>query len=130
MAIHRDRPRYERDLVTRMSRKVITSARRDQRALDGGPVPDHSLFTGTLIDGLDNKKADLDGNNLVTSSELGLYVQQQVGQASKSEQTPDCGSFLLDDRGEMVISFRLEEVELNYELGCHLLVHSQSGIDG
>ncbi|MEG4172023.1 MULTISPECIES: caspase family protein [unclassified Microcoleus] len=106
MKSFRDAVRYERDLSNRISRKVITSARREQLALDGGPIPGHSLFTGTLVDGFNWGKADLDGNGLITSSELGLFIQQQVAQASQSNQTPDFGSFYFDDRGEMVISLR------------------------
>jgi len=106
MRSFRDAVRYEKDLSSRISRKVITSARREQLALDGGPVSGHSLVTGTLVDGFNWGKADLDGNGLITSSELGLFIQQQVGQASESRQTPDFGSFYLDDRGEMVISLR------------------------
>lgn len=106
MKSFRDAVRYERDLSSRISRKVITSARREQLALDGGPISGHSLFTGTLVDGFNWGKADLDGNGLITSSELGLFIQQQVAQASQSNQTPDFGSFYLDDRGEMVISLR------------------------
>ncbi|MEH2154042.1 caspase family protein [Nostoc sp.] len=106
MKSFRDAVRYEKDLSSRISRKVITSARREQLAQDGGPIPGHSLFTGTLVDGLNWGKADLDGNGLITSSELGLFIQQKVGQASVSRQTPDFGSFYLDNRGEMVISLR------------------------
>lgn len=106
MKIYKSANRYEKDLSSRISRKVITSARREQLALDGGPIPGHSLFTGTLIDGFNWGKADLDGNGLITSSELGLFIQQQVAQASQSNQTPDFGSFYFDDRGEMVISLR------------------------
>ncbi|MBP7961842.1 MAG: caspase family protein [Caldilineaceae bacterium] len=97
---------YEQDLAGRMSRKIMTSAQRDQLALDSGPVAGHSLFTGTLIEGLNWGKADWDGNGIVTGSELALFVQQQVGQYSKSEQTPDFGEFGLDDRGELVISLK------------------------
>ena len=43
----------------------------------------HSLFTGTLVEGFNWGRADLDGNGLVTASELGLYLQQQVGQAAQ-----------------------------------------------
>jgi len=111
MRSFRDAVRYEKDLSSRISRKVITSARREQLALDGGPVSGHSLFTGTLVDGFNWGKADLDGNGLITSSELGLFIQQQVGQASESRQTPDFGSFYLDDRGEMVISLRDQSFE-------------------
>ena len=106
MQSFRDTARYEKDLSSRISRKVITSAQQDQLALDSGPVPGHSLFTGTLIDGFNWGKADLDGNGLISSSELGLFIQQQVAQASASKQTPDFGAFHLDDRGEMVISLR------------------------
>lgn len=102
----RDAVRYHKDISNRRSRKVITSAQREQPALDGGPIPGHSLFTGTLVDGFNWGKADLDGNGLITSSELGLFIQQQVAQASQSNQTPDFGSFYFDDRGEMVISLR------------------------
>nr|MDZ8021764.1 caspase family protein [Nostoc sp. SerVER01] len=102
----RDTVRFHKDISSRRSRKVITSAQREQPALDGGPIPGHSLFTGTLINGFNWGVADLDGNGLITSSELGLFIQQKVGQASESAQTPDFGSFYHDDRGEMVISLR------------------------
>lgn len=124
MQLHREGAvQYQANLVRNRSRRVVTSARRDERALDGGPVAGHSLFTGTLIDGLRNKKADLDGNGIVTSSELGLYLQQTVGQAAQarsSQQTPDFGSFNLDDRGEMAISYKLDDARDHFEVGRHL----------
>lgn len=100
--------RYEAELSKRVSRKVITSARREQDAADSGPVAGHSLFTGTLVNGINWGAADLDGNGLVTASELGLFIQQQVGQTTNSRQTPDFGAFYLDDRGELVISLHDE----------------------
>ena len=106
MKAHRSAISYQETLSQNVSRKVISSARRDEDALDSGPMPQHSLFTGTLIEGLNWGAADLDRNGLVTSYELGLYLQQRVGQASDSKQTPDFGSFGLDDRGELVISLR------------------------
>ena len=120
MQTYRDAVRYEAELTRRVSRKVITSARRDQPAQDGGPVAGHSLFTGTLINGLQNRDADLDKNGLVTSLELGLYLQQRVGDATDSRQTPDFGSFHLDDRGEMVI--QVGEVKIT-----SLAVNTNSG---
>lgn len=106
MSAYRSAVTYEEKLAQNISRKVITSARRDEDALDSGPLPNHSLFTGTLIEGLNWGAADIDRNGLVTSYELGLYLQQRVGQASDSRQTPDFGSFTLDARGELVISLR------------------------
>ena len=107
----RDATRYQQDLTGRRSRKVLTSAQREQPALDGGPIPGHSLFTGTLINGFNWAEADLEGNGLITGSELGLFVQQKVAQASNSAQTPDFGSFHLDDRGEMIFSLRNQSFE-------------------
>jgi len=107
----RDAIRYHQDLTQRRSRKVITSAQRDQPAIDGGPIPGHSLFTGTLIHGFNWGEADLEGNGLITGSELGLFVQQKVAQASNSIQTPDFGSFHLDDRGEFIFSLRNQSFE-------------------
>ncbi len=95
--------RYQKDIGGHVSRKVISSARRNQLASDKGPLPGHSLFTGALIDGIDTGSADLNGDGVITSSELGLYLQQQVGRATASSQTPDYGSFYLDDRGEMLL---------------------------
>jgi tetratricopeptide (TPR) repeat protein len=99
----RGEARYEKDLGERVSRKVITSARHNQLASDRGPIAGHSLFTGALIDGIESGNADLDGDGVITSSELGLYLQQQVGRATASAQTPDYGSFYLDERGEMLL---------------------------
>ncbi len=104
MKSFRDIDTYQQDLLTRLSRKIITSARSDQLAQDNGPVAHHSLFTGVLIDGLNWGKADLDRNGVITSSEMGLYIQQEVAQYTESQQTPDFGAFHLDDRGELVLS--------------------------
>jgi Caspase domain len=117
--------RYSKDLNGRISRKVITSAQRDQLAKDNGPIQGHSLFTGTLINGFNWGKADLDGNGLISSSELGLFLQQQVGQASDSQQTPDFGSFHLDERGEMIISLRDQSFDM---LKARAFAALQSGV--
>lgn len=48
---YRDTVTYTKDLSNKVSRRVITSALREQPALDSGSIPGHSLFTGTLING-------------------------------------------------------------------------------
>lgn len=94
---------YQDALTSKRSCRVITSARGDELASDNGPLPNHSLFTGTLIQGLRSREADLDGNGIITFSELALFLQQRVGQASESRQTPDFGWFEPDERGELVL---------------------------
>ncbi len=90
-------------LSSKISRRVITSARHNQLALDSGPVAGHSLFTGALLQGLQEATADLNADGAVTTSELGLYLQQAVSEGSGGLQTPDFGAFDLDDRGEMIL---------------------------
>lgn len=92
-------------LRCRRSRRVITSALENELAMDTGPVPGHSLFTGCLIEGLTgaiaSSSAGADG--AITGSELGVYVQQRVQSYPGAHQTPDFGAFELDDRGEIVL---------------------------
>ena len=90
------------ELRARQSRRVITSALEDQRALDSGPVPGHSLFTGCLIEALTGGLAR-DGKRETTGSELGQYVQRRVATFPGSQQTPDFGTLEWDDRGELVL---------------------------
>lgn len=89
-------------LRRRQSRRVITSALGDQRAMDGGPIHGHSLFTGCLIEGLTGGLARA-GRCEVTGSELGVYVQHKVTSYAGVLQTPDFGSLELDERGELVV---------------------------
>jgi len=89
-------------LRARQSRRVITSALENEQALDSGPVPGHSLFTGCLIEALTGGLAR-DGKREVTGSELGQYVQRRVTTFPGSRQTPDYGALELDDRGEIML---------------------------
>jgi TPR repeat protein len=99
----RDDMRLQRDMLVKVSRKVISSAQGDQNAADRGPLPDHSLFTGLMIQGLTNGKADSYSSGFVTASQLGAYAQHEVGIAEGSRQTPLFGSFDLDEGGELII---------------------------
>ena len=89
----RDDTRFQRDMLVKVSRKVIASAQGDQLAADSGPLPNHSLFTGLMIQGLTDGKADSYGEGFVTSSQLGAYAQHEVGVAAGSKQTPLFGAF-------------------------------------
>ena len=103
-----------KDLIQRVSRRVLTSAQADQLAADGGSdFPDNSLFTGWLVEGLrqaaqgggeDGATPDTDEDGMVTVTELYGFVRSRVGSDSRSRQTPDFGAFELDQRGELVLT--------------------------
>lgn len=96
-------------LRTRRSRRVITSALADEVASDSGPVPGHSLFTSCLIEALTHG-VHPGGGGVITGSELALYLQRRVASYPDARQTPDFGTFLFDDRGEMTFPIRAAPV--------------------
>jgi len=89
-------------LARRRSRQVITSALDDQRAMDGGPYPGHSLFTGCLIEAFSGGLV-APGEHFVTGGEIGQYLKRRVAAYPPMTQTPDVGAFELDDRGDLII---------------------------
>jgi len=91
-------------LRTRRSRRVLTSALDSERAMDGGPFPGHSLFTGWLLEALDGGLVAATGDSLVTGSEIGHYVRRRVREHTCEQQTPDIGTLELDDRGELMLA--------------------------
>jgi uncharacterized caspase-like protein len=94
---------------TRPSRLVITSALDDEQAMDSGPMPGHSLFTGCLMEALTGGVPPLGMNNgrpTTIGSEIGRYVRNRVQTYPGRpgwQQTPDLGTFDYDERGEMLI---------------------------
>lgn len=90
-----------RQLAKRRSRRVITSALDSQQAMDCGPLPNHSLFTGCLIEGLNGGIAQ--PGEIITGSQIGHYLQRRVASYPQSTQTPDIGALELDDRGEIIV---------------------------
>ena len=107
-----------RDLMGRVSRRVLTSAQSDQLAADGGAdFPGNSLFTGWLTEALqraasqrggDSASPDVDEDGFITATELYSFVRGRVGSASDSRQTPDFGAFELDQRGELVLTLETD----------------------
>jgi len=96
--------RFEQDMQSKVSRKIIASAQHDQLAADGGgPVPGHSLFTGHMINGLSTGQVDRFNQGFITATQLGAYTQHEVAVAAGSRQTPIFGAFDLDAGGELII---------------------------
>ena len=114
-----------RTLMSRQSRRVLTSAQGNEKAADGGErFRGNSLFTGWLIEGLrraargaedTSNDADPDDNGFITASEIHTFVSGVVGAASESRQTPDFGAFSYDDRGELVLVLEGDEYQEAFE---------------
>jgi uncharacterized caspase-like protein len=95
---------FLRDNAKRLGRQMLTAGGADQLVADGGPNG-HSVFTWTLLQALGGK-ADLNGDGLITATELAAYVAPAV--ASVSRQTPAFGSLPGSEGGDFVFALPAE----------------------
>jgi peptidoglycan/xylan/chitin deacetylase (PgdA/CDA1 family)/uncharacterized caspase-like protein len=93
---------YLEEVTRRVARQILTAGGADQEVADDGPGG-HSVFTWALLQGLDGK-ADLDGNGVITASELGAYISPIV--ASFSKQTPVVGNLVGSEGGEFLFELQ------------------------
>lgn len=91
--------RFLKDMMLRTSRQALTAGKADEVVADsGGPLPNHSVFTGHLIEGLQGKAATTDG--VLTASAVMSYVYSKVANDKNSNQTPHYGH--IDGDGDMI----------------------------
>lgn len=117
-------------LRARRSRRIITSALDDQLALDSGPVPGHSLFTGCLIEALSGGLRKATGDRTATGSEIGIYLQKRVGSYPNTRQTPDFGALELDNRGELIFDLAPAAETIMQEPEPRAVLPRPVGVDG
>lgn len=92
--------RFLKDMMLRYARQVLTAGKADEVVADsGGPLPNHSIFTGHLIEGMQGKAATADG--VITATGLMAYVYQRVANDKNSGQTPHYGFF--DGDGDFIL---------------------------
>lgn len=92
--------RFLKDMMLRYSRQVLTAGKADEVVADaGGPLPDHSVFTGHLLQGLRGDAASQDG--VLTAAGLMSYVYGKVANDKDSFQTPHYGHF--DGDGDLIL---------------------------
>jgi hypothetical protein len=91
--------RFLKDMMLRHARQVLTAGKADEVVSDaGGPLPDHSVFTGHLIEALQGKAAS-DGG-VITATAVMAYVYGKVANDRNSNQTPHYGHF--DGDGDFI----------------------------
>ena len=93
---------YIEEVTRRSARQILTAGGAEQQVADDGPNG-HSVFTWALLQGLEGQ-ADLDGNGVITASELGAYVSPIV--SSFARQTPAVGNLVGSEGGEFVFELQ------------------------
>jgi peptidoglycan/xylan/chitin deacetylase (PgdA/CDA1 family)/uncharacterized caspase-like protein len=105
LALTRGGPaQYSKELTSRVARQVLTAGGADETVADNGPNG-HSIFTWTLLQGLEGR-ADLNGDTVITASELAAYVAPLV--SSVSRQTPAFGNLPGSEGGEFLFELQPE----------------------
>ncbi len=97
---------YAEEVTHRRARQILTAGGADEIVADNGPAG-HSIFTWTLLQGLQGL-ADLDGNGVLTATELGAFAAPIVSKFSS--QTPAFGNLEGSEGGEFVFSLELENL--------------------
>lgn len=91
--------RFLNDMMLRYSRQVLAAGKADETVADaGGPLPNHSVFTGHLIEGLKGKA--ITENGVLTANGLMTYVYNKVSNDKSSNQTPHYG--YIDGDGDFI----------------------------
>lgn len=97
------------DNARRLGRQMITAGGADQQVADDGPGG-HSVFTWTVLQALGGK-ADLNGDGVITGTELAAYVAPSV--AAIARQTPAFGSLPGSEGGEFIFELAPEREALS-----------------
>ncbi len=129
LAIKRNLPpgstRFLKDMLRRYSRQVLTAGKPDEPVADlGGPLPNHSIFTGHLLEALGGKAAD--PNGIITANQVMSYVYEHVAKDGYSQQSPHFG--FLDGDGDFIFSAPLlDKLTEEKEKETDILVQNPPG---
>lgn len=91
-------PNYIKEVTRRPARQIITAGGKDEQVADGGPKG-YSLFTGCLLEALEEGLADSDSDGYITFKELSSYL---IPRASNPLSTPTALSLNGHGMGEFV----------------------------
>ena len=95
---------YLQEIGRREARQMFTAGGADEQVADNGPNG-HSVFTWTLLQALDGR-ADLNGDGVITGTELAAYVIPAV--SSLSHQTPVFGNLVGSEGGDFIFDLNHE----------------------
>ena len=93
-------PNYIEKITKNKARQIITAGGRGEKVIEKSEWG-HSAFTLNLSRGLKDRNADLNGNDVITASELGLFLSEKVTIDSEGQQTPQYGRMTTQE-GEFI----------------------------
>ena len=120
--LSKNSPNYIDKITRENARQIITAGQKDEKVLEKDEW-EHSAFTKNLISGLKDKKANSNGDDFITASELGFYLQEKVSLDTENSQTPQVKR-LTTHEGEMIFLSKSEKTKqkTDYELDLKKLI--------
>ena len=117
--------RYVNSMLGRYSVQVLTSGKADEIVDDAnGPISDHSIFTGHLINGLLGDDVMSDG--VLSATNLSHYVHKKVSFDANSSQTPHYGYY--DGDGDFIFRGYGDEASEDTQIQTLLIQYDVDGI--
>ena len=112
--------RFLEEMLQRFARQALAAGKADQPVSDeGGPIPNHSVFTSHLLEALNGGAATPDG--LLTANTVMSYVYEKVAKDRDSRQTPHFG--FLDGDGDFIFQApSLNEPTSDSEIGQSVMI--------
>lgn len=110
--------RFLKSMLQRSATQILTAGKADEEVADaGGPLPEHSIFTGYLIKALNGEAASDD--DIITANNVMSYVYDRVSKDINSNQTPHFG--YLDGDGDFIFDAPIlnkikEEVRIDEDI--------------
>ena len=93
--------RFLKNMLQRYARQVLTAGKADEVVADsGGPIPNHSIFTGHFLQALEGSAVSDDG--ILSANTVMAYIYEHVSKDQNSFQTPHFGFFYGD--GDFIFS--------------------------
>ena len=91
---------YVGKLAQLKSRQILTAGGKGEQVMENDEWG-HSAFTYKFLEGLESGAADSDGDGVITSAEIALYIKTRVPKLTHNRQTPQFKN-LSSDEGEFL----------------------------
>jgi TolB-like protein len=108
-------PNYIEKITKNKARQIITAGGRGEKVIEKSEWG-HSAFTLNLNRGLKDRNADLNGDDVITANELGLFLSEKVTIDSDNQQTPQYGRMTTQE-GEFIFMNSIDPFGVNSIIG-------------
>lgn len=108
-SLAKDTTQYLKKITSAKARQILTAGGKGEPVIERSEWG-HSAFTYKLLEGLGKGLADLDGDNIITATELSSWLRPNVAAATGNRQLPQFKAFT-EDEGDFVFLLSTRPVQ-------------------